>query len=119
ARRSNNTSGTRALTRALLPDTARTYSLSPLTATSLPDTTVPSLRSAYIRFPISLRASERVTRDMPHSSSLRKIPAIYAGQHTPACTPAGHTPYKRSEEHTSELQSRENLECSLLLEKKK
>src|SRR5690606_41074345 len=27
--------------------------------------------------------------------------------------------YKRSEEHTSELQSRENLVCRLLLEKKK
>src|SRR5207302_10738873 len=31
----------------------------------------------------------------------------------PACTPC------RSEEHTSELQSRENLVCRLLLEKKK
>src|SRR5690606_14667249 len=28
-------------------------------------------------------------------------------------------PYRRSEEHTSELQSRENLVCRLLLEKKK
>src|SRR5690606_39931720 len=28
-------------------------------------------------------------------------------------------PYARSEEHTSELQSRENLVCRLLLEKKK
>src|SRR5690606_42023848 len=28
-------------------------------------------------------------------------------------------PYSRSEEHTSELQSRENLVCRLLLEKKK
>src|SRR5690606_41060728 len=31
------------------------------------------------------------------------------------CEPVGH----RSEEHTSELQSRENLVCRLLLEKKK
>src|SRR5690606_41368516 len=30
-----------------------------------------------------------------------------------------HTPRARSEEHTSELQSRENLVCRLLLEKKK
>src|SRR5690606_40356823 len=29
------------------------------------------------------------------------------------------TPFRRSEEHTSELQSRENLVCRLLLEKKK
>src|SRR5690606_40872468 len=34
--------------------------------------------------------------------------------------PAINTPYdERSEEHTSELQSRENLVCRLLLEKKK
>src|SRR5207302_4661215 len=31
----------------------------------------------------------------------------------------GTVPYNRSEEHTSELQSRENLVCRLLLEKKK
>src|SRR6266700_8370310 len=30
-----------------------------------------------------------------------------------------HIPFSRSEEHTSELQSRENLVCRLLLEKKK
>src|SRR5215475_16046667 len=33
--------------------------------------------------------------------------------------PAGRRPHGRSEEHTSELQSRENLVCRLLLEKKK
>src|SRR5690606_39840972 len=33
------------------------------------------------------------------------------------CTPSKS--WKRSEEHTSELQSRENLVCRLLLEKKK
>src|SRR5579883_1183097 len=33
--------------------------------------------------------------------------------------PAGHGQDRRSEEHTSELQSRENLVCRLLLEKKK
>src|SRR5207302_8234995 len=31
----------------------------------------------------------------------------------------GHEAERRSEEHTSELQSRENLVCRLLLEKKK
>src|SRR5690606_40013669 len=30
-----------------------------------------------------------------------------------------YSPFQRSEEHTSELQSRENLVCRLLLEKKK
>src|SRR5690606_41793416 len=34
-------------------------------------------------------------------------------------TSAGRTARTRSEEHTSELQSRENLVCRLLLEKKK
>src|SRR5690606_40237361 len=33
--------------------------------------------------------------------------------------PLGRTSRRRSEEHTSELQSRENLVCRLLLEKKK
>src|SRR5690606_42007180 len=34
-------------------------------------------------------------------------------------TPVSWLQYRRSEEHTSELQSRENLVCRLLLEKKK
>src|SRR5690606_41980418 len=34
-------------------------------------------------------------------------------------TQSGRTGFMRSEEHTSELQSRENLVCRLLLEKKK
>src|SRR5690606_40946280 len=37
----------------------------------------------------------------------------------PAFCPAGNGQWTRSEEHTSELQSRENLVCRLLLEKKK
>src|SRR6266511_2328573 len=36
-----------------------------------------------------------------------------------ARAPTRHRPAVRSEEHTSELQSRENLVCRLLLEKKK
>src|SRR5215475_15783193 len=39
---------------------------------------------------------------------------------TPSCASRGRTGRRaRSEEHTSELQSRENLVCRLLLEKKK
>src|SRR5690606_40419976 len=38
---------------------------------------------------------------------------------TPRCQNCNHNHYHRSEEHTSELQSRENLVCRLLLEKKK
>src|SRR2546422_572424 len=37
----------------------------------------------------------------------------------PTCFRAGCQPLKRSEEHTSELQSRLHLVCRLLLEKKK
>src|SRR5688572_31543154 len=33
--------------------------------------------------------------------------------------PSGHLRFRRSEEHTSELQSQSNLVCRLLLEKKK
>src|SRR3712207_8768408 len=46
-----------------------------------------------------------VARLCVHASSLRGIPAI--------------TEFARSEEHTSELQSRQYLVCRLLLEKKK
>src|SRR5690606_5127936 len=38
---------------------------------------------------------------------------------TKVYNPMGPGPNQRSEEHTSELQSRENLVCRLLLEKKK
>src|SRR5690606_41484662 len=39
--------------------------------------------------------------------------------HSGGCIATAATPDVRSEEHTSELQSRENLVCRLLLEKKK
>src|SRR5206468_10303404 len=54
----------------------------------------------------------------PHSSSVtRRSP-------TPSCTPGptgspARSSRARSEEHTSELQSRSDLVCRLLLEKKK
>src|SRR5687768_18231257 len=41
------------------------------------------------------------------------------GSHLPAWTSGSHRQYPRSEEHTSELQSRLHLVCRLLLEKKK
>src|SRR6266511_6251012 len=47
------------------------------------------------------------------------LPISVPGSWTSAPTPAGGPPPMRSEEHTSELQSRENLVCRLLLEKKK
>src|SRR5690606_39732019 len=48
----------------------------------------------------------------------------HGGGHLRRCAGGGHRPSRRvrsrqrSEEHTSELQSRENLVCRLLLEKK-
>src|SRR5690606_40305563 len=47
----------------------------------------------------------------------RGLPMAAAASGSPPTTPARQP--TRSEEHTSELQSRENLVCRLLLEKKK
>src|SRR5690606_39459679 len=46
-------------------------------------------------------------------------PATRSGTTSPRCTGRPVHRGLRSEEHTSELQSRENLVCRLLLEKKK
>src|SRR2546429_3857496 len=48
-------------------------------------------------------------------------PALAAPERRPppGCSPARSTVKRRSEEHTSELQSRLHLVCRLLLEKKK
>src|SRR5690606_40897282 len=82
---------------------------------------------------------ETIIREMPRYLTLEKVhmkgtvsprPLPYErnnGSHRPSVRPAEHlsrysfTPVSsisRSEEHTSELQSRENLVCRLLLEKK-
>src|SRR5207247_6472341 len=51
------------------------------------------------------------------------VPELHPGSGAPeVCPPGAHatpTTRKRSEEHTSELQSRVDLVCRLLLEKKK
>src|SRR5256885_12894584 len=59
------------------------------------------------------------SRRQPHSPSRRYWPASWKRHfpiHHPNCRP---TKPRRSEEHTSELQSPCNLVCRLLLEKKK
>src|SRR5690606_39736539 len=59
-------------------------------------------------------------RDIQYSTSSPLYPSFF-----PFCAaicavaPVSARPETRSEEHTSELQSRENLVCRLLLEKKK
>src|SRR2546422_11702432 len=60
---------------------------------------------------------------LPISSSCRRTRGTWRGRRrsgtgSPGAT-AGTRPRKRSEEHTSELQSRLHLVCRLLLEKKK
>src|SRR6266511_5969756 len=53
----------------------------------------------------------------PYTTLFRSLAAGGAApRYVPHATPTGG---ERSEEHTSELQSRENLVCRLLLEKKK
>src|SRR5687768_18199646 len=58
----------------------------------------------------------RVTSLPTVSSLLRTHPCAVA---VGACPAPGHRRHRRSEEHTSELQSRLHLVCRLLLEKKK
>src|SRR3712207_7780987 len=72
------------------------------------------------------RAQERqAALDRGPAPALRRRPrrsAVERGLHARArvvAQPAGGGPGRRSEEHTSELQSRQYLVCRLLLEKKK
>src|SRR5436309_7799984 len=60
-------------------------------------------RAAWLLFPPERRSASR----------------IISSSHWSSVMPGGRKPIGRSEEHTSELQSRENLVCRLLLEKKK
>src|SRR5690606_40505711 len=60
-------------------------------------------------FRSALRQAQRANRSLGSSKG--------APEQNPSGTAPGTSP--RSEEHTSELQSRENLVCRLLLEKKK
>src|SRR5690606_39637971 len=52
-------------------------------------------------------------------TGVRAITTATNGMRRTSPTVACRPPHPRSEEHTSELQSRENLVCRLLLEKKK
>src|SRR5690606_39763527 len=55
----------------------------------------------------------------PRSADDRTLRRLQVAAETGQCLGFAMRPLKRSEEHTSELQSRENLVCRLLLEKKK
>src|SRR2546427_9374033 len=79
--------------------------------------------------PLSRSADERRDLLAVELPQLRDIPQQRGGQHWPHAghaaqqvillPPHGTLPERRSEEHTSELQSQSNLVCRLLLEKKK
>src|SRR3712207_8479944 len=64
-------------------------------------------------------AGGRRQRADPGGGPLLGSGADAAGRAGPAAAARGHRPGGRSEEHTSELQSRQYLVCRLLLEKKK
>src|SRR5690606_41828632 len=74
----------------------------------------------------ALPISSHAARSCPHpvqDLQQPRVPALVADGDAQALRQAvaAHRPHHhaRSEEHTSELQSRENLVCRLLLEKKK
>src|SRR6266496_6162626 len=52
-------------------------------------------------------------------TTLFRSPPRRSSRRSPGARPARSPPGRRSEEHTSELQSRRDLVCRLLLEKKK
>src|SRR5436309_12362006 len=71
----------------------------------------------FFFFFLMIRRPPRSTL-FPYTTLFRSIRAsAFSAKMPPPCGMRGRT--TRSEEHTSELQSRENLVCRLLLEKKK
>src|SRR5207302_6505321 len=80
----------------------------------------PTRRSSDLAKTISYSCQSKLLLSCPVDGSRRgrrtrrRPPAGQAGS-----APSGNHRGDRSEEHTSELQSRENLVCRLLLEKKK
>src|SRR5207302_1874491 len=95
----------------------RNITASPRCAALMP--AAPS-RSAMVRASLSTRWRARPESPRPCIvASSSRFPASSTTHQR--CTPASvrRAVQRRSEEHTSELQSRENLVCRLLLEKKK
>src|SRR5690606_40416425 len=61
---------------------------------------------------------QNINSDIIEKKSIGQEPSFLSAE-TPSVTNYSDAGSMRSEEHTSELQSRENLVCRLLLEKKK
>src|SRR5690606_40447401 len=76
-----------------------------------------STRFPYTTLFRSADRSEALRRALEARRHADAGPAADPGQHAEVLLAVAHP--GRSEEHTSELQSRENLVCRLLLEKKK
>src|SRR5206468_7363603 len=79
-----------------------------------PDTYTLSLHDALPICAAGMKFRTEIWRSSTHSPSARAPPA--RGSWSASSAPATNA---RSEEHTSELQSRSDLVCRLLLEKKK
>src|SRR5690349_21976611 len=86
----------------------------PPRSTLFPYTTL--FRSSFISIPSDVATAFNVTPAHATSASNNKSPEQ---ARSPVPPVAGCNPAARSEEHTSELQSRRDLVCRLLLEKKK
>src|SRR6266700_7121285 len=74
-----------------------------------------SIFCSFFFFFLMIRRPPRSTL-FPYTTLFRSVQDT---GHLPCHRPPGRGVTDRSEEHTSELQSRENLVCRLLLEKKK
>src|SRR6266550_4999497 len=64
------------------------------------------------------RMSGFIPKHIEHPASRHSKPALLNTRSNPSRSAAALTCWERSEEHTSELQSRLHLVCRLLLEKK-
>src|SRR5258707_14729244 len=80
----------------------------------------PPLSSGDFFFFLMIRRPPRSTL-FPYTTLFRSPPSARAGRTAAPRSAGGRAvlPWGRSEEHTSELQSRQYLVCRLLLEKKK
>src|SRR5205809_3197839 len=82
--------------------------------------TRPPPRSTLFPYTTLFRSRlHRPGRGSPAASPRRRLPEAHATGRLPPGPPASSHGWERSEEHTSELQSRLHLVCRLLLEKKK
>src|SRR5690606_41068475 len=82
-----------------------------------------NIKGAKLSRPVTKRTTHVVSKARRNTSSRCGATSLITTSTTPRnpdwATPANAADVRRSEEHTSELQSRENLVCRLLLEKKK